>query len=244
MWQYFNSEELAKGYDDSLKDTSLLTVDCHFVQHHCPLPGRLLDLGCGTGRLSIAMAQRGCTVVGVDLSSAMLRIAASKAAAANIRVDLLRANLVDLACLDDASFDYAACLFSTLGMIRGHAERERVVKHAFRLLRPGGIFILHVHNRWFNAMSHAFRSGVMKDLLLATLRRPGIGDRQMPGHGDTPGFTLHLFSRRETKSLLVSAGFRLLELRPVGLGENGDVRWPWWFGALRTYGYLIAAIKP
>ena len=45
------------------------------VEQHCQPPGRLLDLGCGTGRLLIHAARRGYAPVGVDLSAEMLAVA-------------------------------------------------------------------------------------------------------------------------------------------------------------------------
>ncbi len=66
----------------------------------------------------------------------------------------------------------------------------------------------------------------------------------MPPHQGVAGLTLHLFTRREALRLLRGSGFRILEVRPVGLGPAGRLRWPFWFGWLRAYGYLLAAEKP
>src|SRR5205823_4244519 len=108
---------LARSYDASLAGCALLNVVRRFAEHHFDRPGRLIDLGCGTGRLLLPFVRRGYAVLGVDLSEAMLQVAGAKAAAAGVDVPLLRANLVELNGLADESFDYAACLFSTLGMV-------------------------------------------------------------------------------------------------------------------------------
>jgi SAM-dependent methyltransferase len=244
LWHYLHNEAIARDYDAGLGAASLLTVDCQFASDHCTPPGRLIDLGCGTGRLLVPLAQRGYRVLGVDLSAPMLRVAGAKAAAAGVHIDLLQANLVDLGCLDDASFDSAICLFSTLGMIVGHPERQRVLTHIFRLLRPGGIFVLHVHNRWFNVWDPAGRRWLARDLWRAVLGHNRAGDRKMPAHGDMPALALHHFTRREILGCLRHIGFRLREARPVSLHEDGKLRWPRWFGWPRAYGYLIAAVKP
>jgi SAM-dependent methyltransferase len=181
-------------------------------------------------------------VLGVDLSEAMLREAAGRAAAAGVVVHLLRANLVELDGLAEGSFDYAACLFSTLGMVAGAKERRRVVGHVHRLLRPGGIFVLHVHNRWFNCWDRAGRRWLVKDVLGSCFGRGG-GDRPMPAHQGLAGLALHHFSRREAVRLVRSAGFRIREVRPVGLRPDGRLPCPWWFGGLRAYGYLLAAVR-
>ena len=86
-----------------------------FAREHLPQSGRIVDLGCGTGRLAIPLAQAGFGVVAVDLSDEMLAIVGEKARVAGVSVDRVKANLVDLSCFADHSFDAAACLFQTLG---------------------------------------------------------------------------------------------------------------------------------
>ena len=66
----------------------------------------------------------------------------------------------------------------------------------------------------------------------------------MPPHQGLGSLTMHLFTRREVVRLLCDAGFETGVVRPVGLGIDGMVRFPWCFGSLRGYGYLIAARKP
>jgi SAM-dependent methyltransferase len=244
LWDYLHDPGVARGYDAGLAGSPLVEVDQDFVAEHCPQPGRLLDLGCGTGRLLLAFARRGHWVLGVDLSPEMLAVARARAAEVGLTVYLLQANLTDLSAIAEDSFDYAACLFSTLGMVVGAEQRRRVVAGAYRALRPGGRFLLHVHNRWFNAWDRAGRAWLLRDLL--GLRGPGVegGDRVMPVHQGVAGLTLHLFTRREAVRLLAQAGFRVLEVRPIGLRGCGRVPLPWCFGGLRAYGYLLAAQRP
>jgi SAM-dependent methyltransferase len=244
LWDYLHDPALARGYDASLARSVLFTQDHLFTLRHFDRPGRLIDLGCGTGRLLISFARRGDCVVGVDLSEEMLRVAGEKAAASGVTVHLLKMNLVELDALADQSFDNAACLFSTLGMVSGAAERRRVMGHAFRLLRPGGKFVLHVHNRWFNWWDPQGRHWLIRDTLRSFLGGGPAGDRAQPVHQGIAGLTLHLFTRREAIRLLRDAGFQVLEVVPVGVNANGTLAWPGWFGWLRAYGYLLAARRP
>ncbi|MFO0926107.1 MAG: methyltransferase domain-containing protein [Gemmataceae bacterium] len=96
LWDYLHNADLASGYDAGLVGSSLFTVDQAFVQEHLPGPARLIDLGCGTGRLLVTLARRGWRTLGVDLSPEMLRVARANADAAGVTVDLLQANLVEL----------------------------------------------------------------------------------------------------------------------------------------------------
>ena len=119
-----------RGHDDErLAESPLLQYDLKFAARFFAVPGRLVDLGCGTGRLLVSFARRGFAVLGVDLSEEMLEVAREKATAAGQSIPLVKANLVDLDGIASATFDYAACLFSTLGMISGSAARRRFQAH-------------------------------------------------------------------------------------------------------------------
>jgi ubiquinone/menaquinone biosynthesis C-methylase UbiE len=243
LWHQSRDAEFARGYDAGLVDTSLLQVDRDFVLEHCKPAGRLIDLGCGTGRLAIAAAQHGHRPVGVDLSPEMLKVLGAKADSLGLTIPTVCANLVQLDIVADASFDHAACLFSTLGLIVGAAARRRVLHHVHRLLRPGGNFVLHVHNRWFNVWTRHGRRLLLKDVIDSWLGRADAGDYQTiaPGFGT---MTMHLFTRGEVVRLLRSAGFEIVEVRSISHRPDGWLACPWWLGRLRSYGYLIAARKP
>lgn len=243
LWDYLHNSELASQYDASLANSPLFAADLAIARQHFVQPGRLIDLGCGSGRLLLDFAARGFTVFGVDLSDAMLRVAAAKADAAGLPIHLLKANLVELDALADATFDYAACLFSTLGMIDGAEARARCVAHVHRLLKPGGMFLLHVHNRWFHAWTSPGHRWLLADMARSLSGGANAGDWPMPAHQGVVGLTLHHFTRREAIHLLRGAGFQIAAVHSLSLRSDGRLRAPTWFRWLRAYGYLIAAQK-
>ncbi len=239
LWDYFHDAALARSYDQTLANTPLLAIDQAFVLEHCRPPGTIIDLGAGTGRLAITLAQHGYRPIAVDLSPEMLKVLREKSAAFGLDIPCVSANLVELGMFADQSFDHAACLFSTLGLIVGADSRRRFLAHVLRLLRPGGIFVLHVHNRWFNVWTAQGRR-----LLLGDLLHGASGDYEMPAHQGVGSLTMHLFTRREIGKLLRSVGFEIVEVRPLSLNADGRLRAPWWLGRLRSYGYLVATRKP
>ncbi|MCS7046684.1 MAG: class I SAM-dependent methyltransferase [Gemmataceae bacterium] len=241
MWDYLHDPSVARSYDSQVADTPLLHHDRAFVVKHCRRPGRFVDLGCGTGRIALAMAQLGHRVLAVDLSAEMLTIVGEKAAAAGVAIDRIQANLVELDALADASFDYAACLFGTLGMLVGTEPRRRFITQVRRLLRPGGVFVLHVHNRWFHLGTRAGRRLLLGNWWRSCTGRGVVGDFAMPPHQGLGSITMHLFTRREIVGLLRRCGFAIIEVRPLSVRSHGCLTAPWWFGRLRAYGYLIAA---
>lgn len=244
LWDYLHDPAVAHGYDAQLAGTPLFAHDQQFVSDHCQPPGRLIDLGCGTGRLALRLAERGYGVLAVDLSAEMLKVVGEKAALARAKVDRLQANLVELDGVASASFDHAACLFSTLGMIVGQAPRRRFLAHVLRLLRPGGVFVLHVHNRWFHLGTRAGRRLLLKQFWDRCRGRAEAGDFAMPPHQGLGSLVMHLFTRREVVGLLRDAGFEIVEVRALSVRPDGRVPAPWLFGRMRAYGYLIAARKP
>jgi ubiquinone/menaquinone biosynthesis C-methylase UbiE len=241
LWDYLHDREIARNYDASLVGSVLCAADVRFAARHFNRPGKLIDLGCGTGRLLLSFAQRGYWVLGVDLSEEMLKKAGERADEANVPIQLMKANLVQLASLRDRTFDYAACLFSTLGMIAGPDNRQRVLQEVYRLLRPGGRFVLHVHNRWFNFWDPSGRMWLLQNLWRALAGNAQAGDRLMPVHQGVSGLTLHLFTRSEAIRLLVRSGFKILEVQPVSLRDEGLLSYSRCLGWLRAYGFLLAA---
>jgi ubiquinone/menaquinone biosynthesis C-methylase UbiE len=243
LWDYIHSEEVAGEYDSRLASSALFLQDAEFVQRYCQTPGKLIDLGCGTGRMLVDCARRGHWVLGVDLSERMLAQAQLRTRAAGLPVQLLKANLVSLSCLAAESFQYAICLFSTLGMIQGASNRRRTIAGVSRILQPGGCFVLHVHNRWFSISDPGGRHWLLVDTWRRWSGSLEAGDRPMPPHQGVAGLALHHFSRGEIVALLEQSGFQILEVRPVGLEGNGALRQPWFAPCLRAYGYLVAARK-
>ena len=152
-------------------------------------------------------------------------------------MSFLKANLVDLSELPERSFDCAACLFSTLGMVRGAQNRAKVVANALRLLRPGGRFVLHAHNRFFRGLGAIRATG---QFLRTLFGRPSAGDIAMSqAYGGAP-LTLHHFTRREVVGVLSGAGFRTLGVVPLR-ADGGRANWP---TAVRAYGWLMLAERP
>jgi SAM-dependent methyltransferase len=244
VWDYLHDSTLARTYDESLAGAPLLDLDLKFVERHLATPGSVIDLGCGTGRAAVPLAQRGFRVTAVDLSEPMLRVAGEKAAAAGVTVHRLKANIVALDGLRDGTFDAALCLFSTLGMVAAPDARRRAVAEAYRLLRPGGMFVLHVHNRWHHGRTKTGRRWLARDLWCSVRGRPDAGDWHMEHHSGQTGWAMHLFTRREVVALLRWAGFAVVEVLPVGLEPDGRLRRPWLLGGLRAYGFLVAARRP
>ena len=168
------------------------------------------------------------------------RVAGEKAVAAGVAIDRVQANLVALDFLADASFDYAACLFSTLGMVAGADQRRRVLTHVRRVLRPGAVLVLHVHNYWFNLWDRGGRRwAAARPARRPPRRRGGPADAAAPGHRGPGAASFHAArGRRSAEGGGLLAGGSAAD-RPRG--RRRPARWPALLGGLRAYGYFLTA---
>jgi SAM-dependent methyltransferase len=230
LWDYLHASDMIAGYDEQMRASPLADTDIRFCVRVFPTPGRLIDLGCGTGRLCIHFAAKGYDCVGVDLSDEML----AKARESGAKVEWVKGNITDLSELPAASFDHAACLFSTLGMVRGAENRAKVVANAFRLLKPGCRFVLHAHNRFFRGLGCKRVWGQRWKTLIGSA---DAGDITMPqAYGGAP-LTLHHFTEREVIGMVKAAGFEIQET--LAIGNDGEPA-----TGSQVYGWLLSSERP
>lgn len=106
-------------------------------------PGqRVLDLGCGTGALTLRAAGRGASVTGVDVNPLMLEIAQKRAEAAGLteQINWQERGVAELDSEATSSYDVvmSGLCFSELG----EDERRYALRQAYRLLKPGGLLLI------------------------------------------------------------------------------------------------------
>lgn len=141
-------EELASRWWDPhsefkpLHDINPLRVD--YIERHAGLAGkRVLDVGCGGGILSEAMAQRGAQVTGIDMGEAPLSVARLHQYESGVEVDYRHATAEQLAAEQPASYDVVTCL----EMLEHVPDPGSVIRACSQLVKPGGQVCFSTLNR-------------------------------------------------------------------------------------------------
>ncbi|MDX2039122.1 MAG: class I SAM-dependent methyltransferase [Isosphaeraceae bacterium] len=242
LWRYTHSDRLAEDEDDYFVGNPLHDNDAYWIDERFQPPGRVVDLGCGVGRHAIRMAALGWDVTAVDLSVPMLRTVGAKARERGLTVDRVAANLCDLRCFPDGSFDLALSMFSTWGMIRGIEARRRALGETARILAPGGRLVLHAHNLWLNLRVPGARIWLAESLLAALRGDPDAGDRRMTYRGVNE-MEVHLFRWGELQAEFRRAGLVIDEFLPIHERSAEPIRAPWLLQGIRAGGWVVFARK-
>jgi 2-polyprenyl-6-hydroxyphenyl methylase/3-demethylubiquinone-9 3-methyltransferase len=115
-----------------------------WIDRHAPLAGkRVLDVGCGGGILSEAMAERGAEVTGIDLSDKALKVAQLHLLESGGHVEYRKVPVETLAQEQPGSFDVVTCM-EVLEHVPDPASQ---VEACARLLKPGGHAFFATINR-------------------------------------------------------------------------------------------------
>lgn len=142
-------ETLAASYDRLTYDVPYEEV-LQFLQKLCARfgvkPQTVLDLACGTGSLSVLLAQAGYQVLGVDRSAEMLTLADRKAAALPEGVQRPYFILQSMQKLRlPQPVDAVFCCLDSLNYLTKPDDCQRTLRRVFDALRPGGVLIFDVN---------------------------------------------------------------------------------------------------
>ena len=231
---------MALDYDRYFSGTRLFDFDVDVLDGLLTTPGKLLDLGCGSGRHVVHFARRSFDVTGLDLSGHMLGVTRDKLIREGLHAELLQHDLCEPGLFDDDVFDYAVCMFSTLGLIRGRAHRVNALREVRRVLKPGGLFVFHVHNRWHNVFDPQGRAWLLRTCLTMPLQGYEVGDKIMENYRLIPRMYLHIFSLGEVRSMLRRAGLKLCEVISLNRARDGRLSGKW-LRSVRANGFLVVA---
>ncbi|MCT4478467.1 class I SAM-dependent methyltransferase [Peribacillus frigoritolerans] len=140
-------ERFAYVYDELMKDAPyekwLMILTAKLEQYG--IGGRkVLDLACGTGEMTVELAQHGFEVTGVDLSDEMLLVAKEKAVKLGLSIPLFQQNMAELEGL--GQFDCVTIFCDSLNYLRDEEDIVKTFSRVHEHLKDGGLFLFDIHS--------------------------------------------------------------------------------------------------
>ncbi|MHB8333882.1 MAG: class I SAM-dependent methyltransferase [Acidimicrobiales bacterium] len=125
---------------DRHNDVGMTKVAAKAIEVADVKPGMVcMDLGCGGGRLALELARRGATVIGVDVSAAMVDRMVAQAKAEGLEHVSGIVSPIEHLAIDPSSLDLVISNYALHHLL--DSDKAKVVTAAFGWLRPGGVLI-------------------------------------------------------------------------------------------------------
>ena len=202
-------------------------------------PAKIIDIGGGPGRYSIALAQQGYDITLVDISSNSLAFARRKAREAGVKLSrCIHSCATDLSKLPAEKYD-AVLLMGPMYHLWKERERKKAIREAIRLVKPSGLIFASFVTR-FAAIRHAAKfapEGMLDKRRWHWAQRileTGIYNPSAKNHGWTHAYFTHpaeikpLFEQEgiETFSLVACEG--VVSMIEEKLNELEGELWERW----------------
>lgn len=247
---------LAPYYDRLMVDVSYPRW-ADYVQAEIQRWGRvktveMLDLACGTGRMTLELARRGYDMVGVDNSEEMLGVARELADKDPKAGDILWL-LQDMTELDlYGTVDAAVCCLDAINHLTEEEDVRKTLSLVHNFLVPDGLFMFDLNTPYKFEHQYADMTYVLEDKRVFCVwqnhyrKRTGLCDffvtlfeRGKDGRYDRLDTlnTERVYSERKIRALLKETGFELLSLAGDLDGSPATATTPRWYITAR-------AIKP
>lgn len=224
--EWFENENFWNNYGPIMFDAKRWAEAPAVAEAVCRIAGlskgaKILDAGCGPGRISVELALRGLDVTGVDLIQSELDAAAETAADENVDLELIRADLRTFK--SEKKFDCAVNLYTSFGYCDTIEEDAQILKSIYESLKDSGYFILENLSRETAIMN--FTEGEWFERAGKTVLTQfevvgaweGLRSRWILIDNETGGridheFVQRLYSAVELKRIMLGIGFKSVEI--------------------------------
>ena len=221
---YFNEASSVQHYAKAVANVGLWESEKLLFAKYFEKGEKLLDLGCGAGRVAIGLWEEGyLDVVGADLAESMVSEARTIADCLGCGITFEQQDATRLGFADEC-FGGVVFAFNGLMQIPGKESRALALQQLHRVLRPGGFFLFSTLDREDRLYSKVFSIEDDPDHNLS--QNPNLidyGDRHFrTEHGTT---FMHVPTEAEVRDALAEAGFEVSEtvMRSELSGESRQV---------------------
>lgn len=216
-WRAIDPSVLARLPEggDPVKSTLLNPALLRLVAEHAAPGASVLDVGCGTGDLSVLLARSGFRVTALDVSPALVAHTGAAAARHDLDVVVREGDLLDPdpdPDPDEEGFDAVVAALVVCGI----PDLDAAIEGCLRRLRPGGLLVVAVEHPCFEQN-------------LREWTRTGVAEvtRYLSGY-ELPGSIAPDFHRPLSAyvTTLLGHGCRLVALEEPGADPDAVARWP------------------
>lgn len=107
---------------------------------------RILEVGCGGGQCSIALAKKGAICTGIDISKEQLKYAENLAEKNKVKIKFIKGDFQDLSRFKSSSLDIAFSAFA----FQYSPNLKKLFKQVYRILKKNGIFIFSLDHPFYH----------------------------------------------------------------------------------------------
>ena len=134
-------QALAKYYDALVKDDEATASWVAMIKEHMP-KGNIMELACGSGEITIALAKEGYQVAASDLSEEMIKEAQKKPGS-----EWIRWSVMDMSVFEDTyMYEGILCLCDSFNYLLQDAQVDHMFQAVYEHLNDEGVFIMDMHS--------------------------------------------------------------------------------------------------
>lgn len=205
-------QQLASAYADSVKEVGLWQSEQYTFDKYFSLGDKILDIGCGAGRTTFGLYNKGYqNIVGLDFSLAMIQAAEAIAEEQDISISFVQGDALNIP-YPNGTFDKALFSFNGLMQIPKQTNRIQALFEIKRVLKTNGIFIFTTHDQKDEYFTTFWEQEEM-------IWSEGKQDERLHEFGDiiTTDFDsqkeifIHIPTKEEVMNCLATTGFEVIE---------------------------------
>lgn len=174
---------------------------------------RVLEVGAGTGRYSLAIAEKGFQVDAVELIQHNIDILKSKITE-NFNIDIRQGNAIDLSCYEDETFDITLVL-GPLYHLFNEDDKKQAIREAIRVTKKGGIVFVSYCMNDATILNWGFQKGNILEGI-----QNGIVDRKTFKCLSNPALLFEMYRKEDIDKLMAEYDVERLHFVATDLFTN------------------------